>query len=373
MEKNIEKAAKLAAIFCFLVPGAHAQNVTITSFHINGQLSWTNAVDSNALYRIEWASQAEGPWHRTFDNIGSIDGHMHEGFTVPVPMLYRVVMATNPPPEGMAWIDGGAVALGQSGILGPVHTNFISGFWMDATEVRYGKWREVHDWAITNGYDFDHPGAGKANNHPVHSVYWYDCVKWCNARSQFEGLRPCYYVDSDFSGIYQTGTLAISNSWVDWTANGYRLPTEAEWEKAARGGRQGRLFPWGGDTIQHTRANYYATTNLFSYDVNPTDGYHPDAESGDYPYTTPVGCLAGNGYGLHDMAGNVWEWCWDWSGGYSAAYVIDPRGPENGRFRVLRGGAWDVLANDARVAQRVNNVEEYAEPDTLGFRCAKSR
>ena len=139
MEKYIEKAAKFAAIFCFLVPGAHAQNVTITSFHINGQLSWTNAVDSNALYRIEWASQAEGPWHRTFDNIGSIDGHMHEGFTVSVPMHYRVVMATNPPPEGMAWIDGGAVALGQSGILKPVHTNFINGFWMDATKVHYKK------------------------------------------------------------------------------------------------------------------------------------------------------------------------------------------------------------------------------------------
>lgn len=363
----------LVAMISLLAPAAHGESQTITSFHINGQLSWTNDINSNALYRIEWASRAEGPWYRTFDNIGSIDGQSNAGFTVSVPMYYRVVMATRPPPEGMVWIDGGDVELGRSDIPTIVHTNFISGFWMDEMEVSYGKWKEVYDWALTNGYAFDHPGSGKANNHPVQSVDWFDCVKWCNARSQMEELFPCYYVDSAFSGVYMTGTLAISNSWVDWSANGYRLPTEAEWEKAARGGRQHRRFPWGGNTIQHKWANYYATTNLFSYDISPTHGYHPDAESGDYPYTTPVGCFAGNGYGLHDMAGNVWEWCWDWAGRYWAVYAVDPRGPETGNFRVLRGGAWDVLADDARVASRINNVPEYAEPDTIGFRCARNR
>lgn len=364
-----------AAISGFLVTSSTGQGPVITSFQGNGQLSWTNALNSNALYRVEWAAQAGGPWYRNFDNIGSLDGRGATGFTVAVPMFYRVVMTTNQPPVGMVWIEGGDVELGQTGIEIPVHTNFISGFWMDATEVTKAQWDHVAAWAATNGYDITvADGLGKTNNHPVHTVTWYEAVKWCNARSQQEGLTPCYAMDPTFFDIYKTGTVSISNAWVNWSANGYRLPTEAEWEKAARGGRQERLFPWGGDTIQHTRANYYADTNSYSYDTSLTQGFHPNYRAGGWPYTSAVGSFPANGYGLHDMAGNVNEWCWDWYGDYAASYQTDPHGPATGQYgayRVLRGGSWSDNASNARCANRHDDAAPVNENVSIGFRCAR--
>ena len=149
-----------------------------------------------------------------------------------------------------------------------------------------------------------------------------------------------------------------------------RLPTEWEWEKAARGGRQGRLFPWGGDTIQHTRANYYAATNIYAYDTSLTQGYHPNYQAGGTPYTSPVRSFPANGYGLHDSAGNVSEWCWDWYGAYSAGFQLDPHGPENGGVRVVRGGSWIEEPQSLRVGKRFTVVPS-VEGNNLGFRCAK--
>jgi formylglycine-generating enzyme required for sulfatase activity len=346
------------------------QNPVITSFQGNGQLTWTNAVNSNALYRVEWAAQAGGPWYRTFDNIGSLDGLGATEFTVVVPMFYRAVMATNPPPAGMIWIDGGDEVLGQNGVATPIHTNFISGFWMDEMEVTKAKWDKVYQWAITNGYAFDNPGSGKTNNHPVQTVNWYSCAKWCNARSEKDGLTPCYYTSSALVTVYTNGSLTISNNWVNWSANGYRLPTEAEWEKAARGARQGRRFPWGGDTIQHERANYQAATNLYAYDTSPTNGYHPDYMTGSFPFTSPAGSFPANGYGLHDMAGNVFEWCWDWDDVYSAVYQVDPKGPETGSSRIQRSGAWGTDASWARCASR-NSGSPGDASQSVGLRCVR--
>ncbi|NCC93469.1 MAG: hypothetical protein EOM10_09340, partial [Opitutae bacterium] len=203
-------------------------------------MTWTNVVNTNAIYRVEWASAATGPWHRfTAQPINTVDALTNRAFSVAVPVFYRVVMATNPPPRGMVWIDGGDVELGQAGMATPVHTNYVSGFWMDEMEVTRGKYLEVWDWAVTNGYVFAEDAAGKATNHPVNDINWYECIKWCNARSQMEGLRPCYYENpippgGTPSGVYRGNmNLNIYNNYVDWGANGYRLPTEAEWEKAA--------------------------------------------------------------------------------------------------------------------------------------------
>lgn len=367
------------------------QAPVITSFHENGRVSWTNAVNTNAIYRMEWASRLDGVWHSfTYQSINTIDAHGSTEFEIEVPMFYRVVMVTNQPPPGMVWIDGGDVELGENGQGGnPLRTNFVSGFWMDEMEVTKAKWDDVYKWATNNGYALDNPGYGKTNNHPVTTVNWYDCVKWCNARSQKEGLTPCYYTDATFIGLYTNGQVNVSTNCVNWSANGYRLPTDAEWEKAARGGRWNRLFPWGGDTISHNQANYNSSnytslTNYYVYDVSPTQGYHPVYNDGIRPFTSPVGSFPANGYGLHDMAGNVYEWVWDRTdsqfSGYSSAYQVDPRGFDSGNYRMGRGGSWYYNALVCRCAWHPmldppNNYGSwpYAEGGDVGFRCARGR
>src|ERR1017187_5371497 len=185
---------------------------------------------------------------------------------------------------------------------------------MDTNLVSYSQWQSIYSWATSHGYGFFNAGAGKAANHPVQTVDWFDVVTWSNARSQQAGLTPVYYTDAGLTQVYTSGEVTV---YVNWTASGYRLPTEAEWEKAARGGLSGQRFPWG-YTIDWSHANYASDwvggAPYYSYDLAPTSGSDPAFNDGVYPYTSPVGSFAANGYGLYDMAGNVFEWCGDWYG-----------------------------------------------------------
>jgi formylglycine-generating enzyme len=224
----------------------------------------------------------------------------------------------------------------------PVHNVYVSQFFMAKTELTFGEWQRVKSWAESHGYQFDSQGSGNGTNYPVTNVSWYDSIKWCNAKSEMEGLTPCYYTNlsqSD-SSIYRNGSVDITSSMVDWRANGYRLPTSAEWEKAARGGLVGKRYA-NGDSLAVSEANVANSIGTWT-------------EVAKYPP---------NGFGLYDMIGNQMEWCWDWAVSAYMSSSTDPRGPDNGQnppAKVLRGAAWDydsryyvsaiggLVPNDAR-------------------------
>jgi formylglycine-generating enzyme required for sulfatase activity len=290
----------------------------------------------------------------------------------PLPSL---AIMLHPTPAGFSLIPGGSFTMGRTSgdtyADAPPITVTVSPFYMQQTETTKAQWDEVRTWAVNNGYTDLAAGAGKAANHPVQTVTWYDVVKWCNARSEMEGLTPIYTMWVIGVGIVlRTGRFEPT---VNWAANGYRLPTEAEWEKAARGGVSGKRFPWGTDTISHAQANYFGNST-YAYDESPINNFHPSYAVGGFPYTAPVGSFAANGYGLYDMAGNVWEWCWDW---YCESYyttsngTTDPRGLESGAIRVKRGGSWRDDALDARCADRYFNAPGITN-SILGFRPVRS-
>jgi len=265
-------------------------------------------------------------------------------------MRYKIT--ADDTPEGFALIPAGSFSMGNALVAdtdiadAPIRTVQVSAFYMAKYLVTKADWDAVRTWGLAHGYTDLMTGGGKAANHPVQTITWYDMVKWCNARSEKEGLTPCYTVSSAVYRTTNNGAVVCN-----WSANGYRLPSEAEWEKAARGGLSGQRFPWG-NTISESQANYNGYTSGYSYDLGP-DGYNSiGSVGGTSPATSPVGSFAANGYGLYDMAGNVLEWCWDWYGTYASGAQTDPRGATSGSFRVGRGGAWVGYAGGCRVAFR---------------------
>jgi formylglycine-generating enzyme required for sulfatase activity len=227
----------------------------------------------------------------------------------------------------MVLIPGGTNS-GTDPDFGP-YSLTVNSFYMDVTEVTKAHWSEVRQWAVTNRYSFDKLGYGKTANHPVQRITWYDMVKWCNARSQKEGLPAVYTVNG---AVYRTGQ---KDNVLQTSAAGYRLPTDLEWQYAARGGVSNRRYSWG-DMIDHSRANYCGAPLKYTYDAG-YEGYNQRYAIGNKPYTSPVGSFAPNGYGLYDMEGNVSEWCFDWRSGYE------------GNSRVLNGGCWYTDASLCRI------------------------
>lgn len=278
-------------------------------------------------------------------------------------MRFRVVAD-----DGFALIPSGSFTMGRTSgdtdINAPPVTVMVSAFYIQEKETTKAQWDEVRAWGASNGYTDLVAGEGKSLDHPVQSVSWFDVVKWCNARSEKEGLTPCYIVNNE---VMRTGETVPN---VRWTVAGYRLPTEAEWEKAARGGVEGVRYPWGTDFISHDNANYYATWESFG---NQSTGYHPLYNSGTGAKTSPAGSFLANGYGLHDMAGNVFEWCWDWyNANYYSSGITDPRGPQNGSARVNRGGSWgSSVAGNPRAANRGITPPNLRDSRN-GFRTARS-
>ncbi len=286
--------------------------------------------------------------------------------------FFRLMPTTTP--AGMALIPAGWFVMGDTldGESDAIPTNvYVSAFVMDVNLVTYGLWTNVYAYAADHGYNFVAAGlnGGTGTNYPVARVDWFDCVKWCNARSQQAGLTPCYYTDAGFTQVFTNGDNGTT-VYQNLTVNGYRLPTEAEWEKAARGGGIGLRFPWG-NLIRTNQASYSPFTSGFSYDLGPGNSWPPLSPGAPDIFVCPVGSFDVNGYGLYDMAGNVTEWCWDLYGTpYGQPTTTNPTGPASGGHRVIRGGAYGGFADLARCANRVSYDPSNGGPGN-GFRCVR--
>ncbi|OGV45259.1 MAG: hypothetical protein A2X46_14745 [Lentisphaerae bacterium GWF2_57_35] len=340
-----------------------ASNTVLTSVGPDGWMSWSNVVAAGTC-AVEAATSLGGA--------DSWQPLVQAPVTDGVSRLQAFDPAT---PTGLVFVPAGLFQMGDA--LGdggnderPVHPVTVSAFYIGAFETTKAEWDEIYAWSETNGYAITNAGLAKATNHPVHGVNWFSAVQWCNARSENEGLTPCYSVSGS---VYRTGQYVPA---CNWSANGYRLPTEAEWEKAARGGSIGRRFPWNSpDEIRHDWANYFAVSNDPPYDTSLTEGWNPLFTNGLPAYTSPVGSFSANGYGLYDVAGNVWEWCFDWEeyDYYSTSPSTDPRGPASGVARVLRGGSWDDgRADGCRVADRFSCYPQFYINRYNGFRVVRA-
>ncbi len=277
--------------------------------------------------------------------------------------------------EGIEMIKVEGGAYNQTNAEGESFIHTISNFYIGKYEVTYELWYKVYQWAISKNYEFANAGkegddgtvgaeptpAGKYE--PVTTINWRDAIVWCNAYSELRGFSP----------VYKSGGAVLKDSRdsngdncdsaeADFFANGYRLPTDGEWQYAASYKDGTNFTPWN-----------YVSGDTVAYD-NPSNkcdsfAWYSD-NSGNHAH--PVGGKGANALGIHDMSGNVWEWCWDWYGNYPSGSHSDYTGPSSGSPRVLRGGGFHIDSGYLRVGFRYAYDPSDEDPH-VGFRVALRR
>ncbi len=266
-----------------------------------------------------------------------------ESFTLDGSYLYRVYAddGTFPIPENFVFVEGGTFNNGTSDVT-------ISSFYIDKCELTQAGYQAV----MGSNPAYNH---GVGSTYPVNNVSWFNAIEYCNRRSIQEGLTPCFSYSTygtnpdNWPGGWNTDDGNHTNVSCNWTANGYRLPTEMEWQFAARGGNQTHNYTYSGSNDQNAVGWY--TSN-----------------SGNTTHT--VGTKAANELSTFDMSGNVWEWVWDIPGSYPSGNQTDPHGANSGSSRVLRGGSWDFDAYYCTVSYRNVNYAASAGYN-VGFRCVR--
>jgi formylglycine-generating enzyme required for sulfatase activity len=311
------------------------------------------------VYRKTGGSQMPGEYSQLFEQIYLAGA---PGRTTPAPPVSgRQEPTTRPAPGqvnsvGMTFItvEGGSFQMGSpsggSNDERPVRRVTLSSFQMAATEVTQSQ----YEWIMRNNPSDSDNGIGPDN--PVNKVSWYDAIVYANRLSMAEGLTPVYSIGGStdparWGAVPTSGNATWNSATMNTRANGYRLPTEAEWEYAARGGNRSRGYTYAGSNSLDDVA------------------WHNGNSGGR---TKPVGTKAPNELGLYDMSGNILEWCWDWHGNYPGSAQTDPSGPSSGMNRVLRGSGYAGPARFSRSAYRYSNFFPQNRSSVNGFRLVRA-
>lgn len=263
----------------------------------------------------------------------------------------------------------------------------ISSFSIGKYEVTYDLWYEVYSWAVSHGYTFANPGregndgvpgAEPAGGiyEPVTTINWRDTIIWCNAYSEMSGFLPVYYTNAAFTSPLKISTNSAEinttqgsedNPFVNWSADGYRLPSEGEWQYAAS-------YQDGTNWTSHDFASGATEAGIESTALDPVSWNNFNSDTGSGRQTHRVGLKLGNQLGIFDMSGNIAEFCWDWHADYPTEDQTDYRGPSSGSERIVRGGDYIILFGGYALGHLVGFRTDLT-PDTIyiteGFRVVR--